>query len=132
MNVSLLQSQVALNRAVINSLHENARECIVDLHHLYIITSYDVQYVQKELDKISKQIAKYVKLQKALKKQIAEIVSAQRNPFAALRNGGFTAEEAAEYLENTDTTLFGYLKQPDGTFLASDLKKLKMELRGIL
>jgi ATP-dependent protease Clp ATPase subunit len=82
MNQQQLQSQIALNRNLINALHMtlvayqswryNARE------------DNDEEYAEKltkHIKKLSRQIEQYVVLQKALKKQLAESIANHRCSF---------------------------------------------------
>lgn len=137
MNVSLLQSQIALNRAAINSLHGDVLDHKAEAKYCKKFLPADAEWWQEDSHKITKRIAQYVKLQKAWKKQIAEIVSAQRSPFAALHFSVFTAKEASEYLEITLQELeghvekdYGYqLESEDGTYDVLALRRFKRLLK---
>jgi len=82
MNQQQLQSQIALNRNLINILQD----------HVYTFKQWrqtahkdnDKVYadkLSKAISKLSSSIAKYVKLQKALKKQLAESIANHRCSF---------------------------------------------------
>lgn len=75
MNKQQLQSQIALNRNIINALHNDQF-----VSHLWLrmaIKDSDEEYVarlKKIIHKDAKSIAQYVVLQKTLKKQLAEVI----------------------------------------------------------
>jgi hypothetical protein len=64
---SVLQSQLALNAPVIRMLHEDIDQ-LLHIHKHY--PPKDSRDTFRELERYSKQIAKYAKLQKALKAEL--------------------------------------------------------------
>lgn len=79
MNTSLIQSQLAMNRALLNHLHSAVKSDKNNRGFFSFSGNMDTAYLyHKEVVKAKKYIAKLVVLQKALKKDLSREIAYER------------------------------------------------------
>lgn len=72
--ISMLQSQVALNRNILQTLEDGASDCRLmkrNLRPSALNRKERLESNERELQSLSKQIKQYAKLQRALKSELA-------------------------------------------------------------
>jgi hypothetical protein len=78
MNSSLIQSQLSLNRSVINELHNHEKQHTYAIKHYASLKQHEAKLEYKVLRTQAKaRIKKYVKLQKELKKALQDALYRQ-------------------------------------------------------